>query len=346
VLQGERATVRSDVFSLASTLYTLLAGRAAFARAGDESVGATVLRAVTEEAPDLRPLGVPDDVAAAVEAGMAKDPAARPATVAALGRALQRIQQAHGLPVTDMRLDPRRAAEAGEGGSPTVLVGAGAVGAAAAAAMGGTEGAGTSTDEAGADVPPADSASDEDGEEPAGRPRWLVPLVVIAGLVLVAGLAYLAFGRSSGTDEAAGSTTTTEVPSTSTTSTTAATTTTGAPATTGPPATSATTSPPPTAAPETSPFIATTPAQAAQGLLAAWTVGDQAAAAQYAEQDVIDELFVNPTGGAGSTFQDCTDNADDTFNCNLSYEGGATNFTVSASPGGRFRVTAASSIAD
>jgi hypothetical protein len=61
---------------------------------------------------------------------------------------------------------------------------------------------------------------------------------------------------------------------------------------------------------------------------------------------VIDELFVRPTGGSGSTFEGCTDNGDGTFACALRFEGGATIFTVRAPPGGRFRVVAANSIAD
>lgn len=97
---------------------------------------------------------------------------------------------------------------------------------------------------------------------------------------------------------------------------------------------------------EGSPFVATTPEEAAQGFLAAWTVGDSESASLYAEQSVITELFVRPTGGSGSTFQGCSDNGDATFNCFLSYEGGGTNLTVSAPPGGRYRVTGAFQIAD
>ncbi|MCB1013774.1 MAG: serine/threonine protein kinase, partial [Acidimicrobiales bacterium] len=128
VLRGERATVASDVYSLASTLYTLLAGRAAFAREGDDSVAAVVLRAVSEPVPDLRPRGVPDDLAGVLERAMDKDPARRPPSAEAFGRELQQVQRAHGGPVTELRLDPRRAAAAapsdGRGDdAPTVLVG-------------------------------------------------------------------------------------------------------------------------------------------------------------------------------------------------------------------------------
>ncbi len=321
VLRGGRATVASDVYSLASTLYTLLAGHAAFARATDESVAATVLRAVAEPAPDLRPLGVPADLAAVVEGAMAKEPGDRPASAAALGRALQRIQQAHGLEVTDLRLDPRRAAgtDPSRGdAAPTVLVGDALAGAAP-----------------GGDEPPP--------EEPRSKAALIGTLAVVALLLLGGGL-WFAFGRDDGGSEAA--TTTIEAPTTSssTTSTTAPTTTTAAPTTTtaAPTTTTASSS----GGSEGSPFVATTPEEAAQGFLAAWTVGDSESASLYAEQSVITELFVRPTGGSGSTFQGCSDNGDATFNCFLSYEGGGTNLTVSAPPGGRYRVTGAFQIAD
>jgi serine/threonine protein kinase len=75
VLTGARATPASDVYSLASTLDALLRGRAAFAGAPGEGPIPVMYRSVHEPAPDLRPLGVPDEVATLIEAGMAKDPA-------------------------------------------------------------------------------------------------------------------------------------------------------------------------------------------------------------------------------------------------------------------------------
>ena len=77
VLTGARATQTSDVYSLASTMDALLRGRAAFAGAPGEGPIPVMYRSVHEPAPDLRPLGVPAEVATLVEAGMAKDPAAR-----------------------------------------------------------------------------------------------------------------------------------------------------------------------------------------------------------------------------------------------------------------------------
>ena len=156
-------------------------------------------------------------------------------------------------------------------------------------------------------------------------------LGVLLVLLLVGAGLFLTKGGDGGTPGAA-STSTSER---ATTTTAVPTTTTAVPGTTAAPTTA-----------PVSPFASTTPEEAAQGLLEAWTVGDRAAAGQFGEQSVVADLFVRPTGGEGSTFEGCVDNADATFSCALRFEGGATVFTVSAPPGGRFRVTEATSIAD
>lgn len=101
---GGRATVASDVYSLGSTLFTLLAGKPAFVEPTDEMLAAAILRVTTGPVPDLRPYGVPEGLAGVIEQAMAKDPASRPGSAAEFGRALQQLQRDAGGPVTDMRL--------------------------------------------------------------------------------------------------------------------------------------------------------------------------------------------------------------------------------------------------
>ncbi len=89
VVQGQRATVATDVYSLASTLHALLRGRAAFAGDHDEGVAPVMYRVVHEPVPDLRAIGVPATAAAVLEQGMAKEPGDRFRTASAFRRALQ-----------------------------------------------------------------------------------------------------------------------------------------------------------------------------------------------------------------------------------------------------------------
>jgi sugar lactone lactonase YvrE/tRNA A-37 threonylcarbamoyl transferase component Bud32 len=87
-IEGKPFTARSDVYSLGSTLHALLAGRPAFLGETDESELPVLLRVVSEPVPDLRPLGVPDPVCAAIEHAMAKAPADRPPSAAAFAAEL------------------------------------------------------------------------------------------------------------------------------------------------------------------------------------------------------------------------------------------------------------------
>ncbi len=77
VLDGKQGTEATDVYALASTLHTLIAGVPPFMRSADEGLGVMMRRIMAEPPPDLRPLGVPDHVARAIEQALEKDPADR-----------------------------------------------------------------------------------------------------------------------------------------------------------------------------------------------------------------------------------------------------------------------------
>jgi serine/threonine protein kinase len=96
VLSGRPATEASDVYSLASTLYALLAGQAPFVRPGDETFHPMITRIVTEEPPDLRANGVPPALWDALTAALAKDPADRTRSALALAEALRAAQRSTG----------------------------------------------------------------------------------------------------------------------------------------------------------------------------------------------------------------------------------------------------------
>ena len=86
-IAGEPADARSDLYSLSSTLYHLIAGRPAFLHAADESIYPLLNRIAVAEPPPL-PDDVPAELDEVIRAGMAKDPADRPASAAELHAAL------------------------------------------------------------------------------------------------------------------------------------------------------------------------------------------------------------------------------------------------------------------
>ncbi|MGW5572584.1 protein kinase domain-containing protein [Nocardia thailandica] len=123
VLKGGDPTVRSDVYGLGATLFALLTGHAAFERQVGEKVVAQFLRITTQPVPDLREFDIPADVAAAIEAAMAPEPADRPASAAAFGELLRDVQRAHGEVPDDMALletGPALDPAAGNGGGSAV----------------------------------------------------------------------------------------------------------------------------------------------------------------------------------------------------------------------------------
>ncbi|MDB5066178.1 MAG: protein kinase [Chloroflexi bacterium] len=93
LLGGAHPSVASDVYALASTVYTLIRGRPAFVV--DDATGPLpmMMRIVDQPVPDLRSEGVPDAVCCVLEQAMAKSPAARPSSAEAFGRELLRAHR-------------------------------------------------------------------------------------------------------------------------------------------------------------------------------------------------------------------------------------------------------------
>lgn len=100
VVQGGAPSVRSDVFSLGCTLFTILTGRSPFRREQDAGPLPALNRTVAEPVPDLRPQGVPDEVCRVLETAMAKSPSQRWSGAAQMAAALQQVQGQLGLAVT------------------------------------------------------------------------------------------------------------------------------------------------------------------------------------------------------------------------------------------------------
>lgn len=97
VLDDERPTPASDIYSLAMTIFRLIQGLHAYYA----DTPAAVMRKILLD-PDRPQLsaGVPPGVAAVVADGLARDPAARPASALDMARRLQQVQVDNGLPPT------------------------------------------------------------------------------------------------------------------------------------------------------------------------------------------------------------------------------------------------------
>lgn len=108
MLESNQSSAAGDVYSLASTLWTLLAGRAPFQPDPDEGVMPFMRRVLSDPVPELAGPDVPSDLSGILQRAMAKDANDRLPSAAALGEALRVIQSKQGLPLTDLplSLDP------------------------------------------------------------------------------------------------------------------------------------------------------------------------------------------------------------------------------------------------
>lgn len=87
-------SVATDIYALGSTLYTMLAGQAAFRMGRNETLTQFLVRLEREPLPPFRRTDVPEDLRQVIERAMAKSPADRYPTAAAFGDALRAVQLA------------------------------------------------------------------------------------------------------------------------------------------------------------------------------------------------------------------------------------------------------------
>ena len=106
LLEGKPPSRASDVYSLASTTFALIAGHPPFARSEGDALATVVARVATEPVPDLRAESVPDGVCRALEQGLDKDPERRTPTAAEFGRQLQDGARVAGAAPAEMIVAP------------------------------------------------------------------------------------------------------------------------------------------------------------------------------------------------------------------------------------------------
>lgn len=104
ILRRQRPDERADLYSLASTLHTLVAGSPPFAGRAGEPIEAVLASVLTDPPPRLQ--GVPASLADLLHQTLSKDPGDRPASAEVFGRILQRVQAEGGHDVTELRLAP------------------------------------------------------------------------------------------------------------------------------------------------------------------------------------------------------------------------------------------------
>src|SRR5699024_12324881 len=106
--RGEAA----DVYALAATIYTLLAGRSPFEAPGQSNAAlALITRIERNPVPPTGRDDVPDTLEEILRRGMAKDPRARFPSAAAFARAVQQVETELHLPLTPLDIPDSGGAE-------------------------------------------------------------------------------------------------------------------------------------------------------------------------------------------------------------------------------------------
>ena len=91
ILEGQAGSPAADIYSLGSTLFTLLAGKAPFAREASAGLAPLVGRIMVNDLPALERPGVPPELEELLRRCMAAEPRDRPASAAELGLALAEL---------------------------------------------------------------------------------------------------------------------------------------------------------------------------------------------------------------------------------------------------------------
>ena len=93
ILEGKAGSAAADIYSLGSTLWTLLTGEAPFAKQASAGLAPLVSRILANDLPALARPGVPPELEQLLRRCMAAEPAERPASAAELGLALTELGQ-------------------------------------------------------------------------------------------------------------------------------------------------------------------------------------------------------------------------------------------------------------
>jgi serine/threonine-protein kinase PknK len=101
VLDDEPASIASDIYSLGSTLYTLLAGTPPFP---EKQIGALMQRIMRDPPPPIRRMDLPAPLVRLVLAMLAKRPADRPVSAAEVARQLRATESGLGLALTPLAI--------------------------------------------------------------------------------------------------------------------------------------------------------------------------------------------------------------------------------------------------
>jgi len=127
ILEGRAGTAAADIYSLGSTLYTLLAGQAAFAKEASTGLAPLVTRILCNDLPVIARPGVPPELEQLLRKAMAAAPRDRPATAAELGASLaslgQRLAAATETPATETPTAETPTAETATRPGPLAQVG-------------------------------------------------------------------------------------------------------------------------------------------------------------------------------------------------------------------------------